>query len=215
MPPWKPLLLLTTAAVQHTDHRSPDTKLLVVGIYGLLLLLLRGSMLGRVVRWGVFGADVPGPLGGMLTPVLASLLRCLHISENRGVYHSQASRPGHSWQARKRYPLSLSSWPARRETPIPQQQELHSWRPWLSSLATPPFLHPSLFSSAPLSPCCPPPKILSGIPEQKGHMELLLWSRSMCHHWHQFRGKIHTGTFLHCWTSSVCEVLCIPGVILG
>lgn len=51
---------------------------------------------------GRFGADTNVPLGGMLTPVLASLLRCLRVSENRGVYHSQTSRSGHSWQARKK-----------------------------------------------------------------------------------------------------------------
>lgn len=50
----------------------------------------------------MFSADTNVPLGGMLTPVLASLLRCLRVSENRGVYHGETSRPGHSWQARKK-----------------------------------------------------------------------------------------------------------------
>lgn len=185
MPPWKPLLPLTTAAVQPTNHRSPDTKLLVVGIYGPLLLLLWGSMLGRVVRSGGVWCGHPCAPGRNVNPGS-------RLSAEMFTYRpEQASVSQRGQQARAflASPEKISSvaflLARRRETPIPQQQELHSRRPCLSTLATPPLLHPSLFSisssdlsilSAPWSPCYPPPlpKILSGIPEQKGHR---------CHTW--------------------------------
>lgn len=122
----------------------------------------------------MIGADTPVPQGGILTPVLASLLRCLRVSENSGVYRSQTSRPGHSWQARKKI-SSVAFLLARREgnshpsttgTPQLKATVKHAGDAPILPTLPPCLLFP--ISSSDLS-TPPPPNSLSGIPEQKGH----------------------------------------------
>lgn len=223
MPPWKPLLPLTTAAVRHTNHRSPDTDPIGCGH-------LRAPPPPPIVVREHVGTCSPS--GGVWCRRPRAPGRngnpCSRLSAQMFIYERERGSVSQRDQQARAFlagPEKISSvafllaW--RRETPIPQQQELHSWRPWLSAgnAPIPPSLHPSLFSflillllsilAAPRSPCCPPSLNSkwdsTAERSQVPHMELLLWSRSVCHHWHQFRGGIHTGTSLRCCTSSICE----------
>lgn len=85
-------------------------------------------MLGRVVQSAGFKADIPAPLGEGPLSWMGSGLKDSERHTNDKLKEGEDSPRGRDIpvQPGKRHPLSLSSRPARRETPTPEQQELHS-----------------------------------------------------------------------------------------